>query len=268
MKTSFPSISRTAFLFLATAMLHPAAMVAQNAPAAPSTPEPGSAELLRPNKQPTPQYDPALPNVLIIGDSISIGYTPYVIKQLQGKANVIHAPGNNGASSSLVAGVKGWAAHFPEVKKWDVIHFNAGLHDLKRMKTENGASKPSNDPNDPPNTGLVKYKENMERVVASLKSTGAKLIFATTTPYPAGSKPARVPEDAAKYNEVALQVMKEQGIAIDDLSSAIAPGLAELQLPTNVHFKPAGSEFLATQVTQSILTALGKNTESAPPAKK
>ena len=248
-------------------MLHPPATIAQNTSATPSKPEPGSAELLKPDQQPAPPYDPALPNVLIIGDSISIGYTPYVIKQLSGKANVIHAPGNNGASSSLVAGVKGWAAHFPEVKKWDVIHFNAGLHDLKRMKTENGAGKPSNDPNDPPNVDLARYKENMERVVTSLKETGAKLIFATTTPFPAGSKPARVPGDAAKYNEAALQVMKEQGVTVDDLSAAIAPKLDKLQLPVNVHFKPAGSEFLATQVTQSILAALGKNAEAVPPAK-
>ena len=35
-----------------------------------------------------------LPNVLIIGDSISIGYTPFVKEALEGKANVVHNEGN------------------------------------------------------------------------------------------------------------------------------------------------------------------------------
>jgi len=64
--------------------------------------------------------------------------------------------------------------------------------------------------------------------------------------------PARVPEDAVKYNAVAVKIMNEQGVVIDDLYAAVLPRLAELQLPVNVHFKPEGSEFLGGQVAQSI----------------
>ena len=40
-----------------------------------------------------------LPKVLIIGDSISMGYTPPLTDMLRGKAEVIHNAGNAGPSS-------------------------------------------------------------------------------------------------------------------------------------------------------------------------
>ena len=81
-----------------------------------------------------------------------------------------------------------------------------GLHDLKRVKVA-GTSENSNDPNDPYQANLKTYGANMEEIVARLKQTDAKLIFATTTPFPAGVKPYRAPEDAEKYNEVAKKIM-------------------------------------------------------------
>ena len=68
-----------------------------------------------------------LPRVLIIGDSISLGYTPFVAQQLKGKANIIHAPGNNESTARGLEHLDAWLGP----KKWDVIHFNWGLHDLK-----------------------------------------------------------------------------------------------------------------------------------------
>ena len=40
--------------------------------------------------------DPTLPNVLIIGDSISLHYTPFVVAELAGRANVFHSGGKWG----------------------------------------------------------------------------------------------------------------------------------------------------------------------------
>ena len=66
----------------------------------------------------------------------------------------------------------------------------------------------------------------------------------------------RIADDAARYNAVALRVMKEQGVAIDDLHGFVVPRLAELQRPANVHFTDAGSAQLADAVVQSILPLL------------
>ncbi len=223
-----------------------------------NAPEAGSDELEVKKKEQPLKIDPKLPNVMIIGDSISLSYTPIVAELLKGKANVVHSKGNSNDTATGVACVKKWVTQVPGVEKWDVIHFNWGLHDLKRVKrNEKGiVVKFSDDPSDPPNNDIAKYEENMRKVVADLKATGAKLIFATTTPYPAGVKPARVPEDAVKYNEVALKIMKEENIEVDDLYTAILPKLAELQMPVNVHFKPEGSKFLAKLVAESIMKSL------------
>lgn len=219
-------------------------------------PEAGSAELSkkgRKAKAQKVQMDPSLPNVLIIGDSISIGYTPYVTKILSGKANVIHNQSNAQGTTFGREKLAEWLGN----TKWAVIHFNWGLHDLKHVKAA-GTSQNSNDPKDPYQADLPHYEENMKVLVRQLKATGAKLIFATTTPYPAGVNPSRKPEDAVKYNKVALNIMKENGIKINDLYSLALPRMGELQKPVNVHFTDKGSEELAKQVVESILKELGQ----------
>ncbi len=183
-----------------------------------------------------------LPRVLIIGDSISVGYTLPVRRLLAGAANVQRIPMNGGTSGNGVFQMEAWFGK----QKWDVIHFNFGLHDLKRMN--------DGDPQVP----LALYERYLRLFVARLKSTGAKLIFATTTPVPEGPvSPPRKPEDVAAYNSAALRVMKENGIAIDDLYAFAQPRLKEIQRPVNVHFTGAGSEALAKQVAASIRKALG-----------
>lgn len=214
-------------------------------------PEPGSVELQKRPRVSIPM-DPALPDVLIIGDSISLGYTPYVQQELKGVANVTHAPGNNSGTSLGVTKIDAWLKHD---RKWTLIHFNWGLHDLKRVK-EAGTAVNSDDPKDPQQADLPAYEKNLTALVEKLKATGAKLIFATTTPYPAGVSPYRDPADAGRYNEVALRIMQKNNIPVDDLHGVIQPKLEALQLPKNVHFKPEGSQFLAKQVADSIRAAL------------
>ena len=69
--------------------------------------------------------DPALPRVLLIGDSVSRGYTQAVRKALAGKANVHRAPENCGPTANGLRKIDIWLAD----GKWDVIHFNFGIHD-------------------------------------------------------------------------------------------------------------------------------------------
>ncbi len=185
---------------------------------------------------------PGLPRVLIIGDSISVGYTLPVRKLLASEANVQRIPMNGGTSGNGVFQMEAWLGK----QKWDVIHFNFGLHDLKRMSDGE------------PQVPLALYERYLRLFVARLKLTGAKLIFATTTPVPDGPvNPPRKPEDVAAYNAAALRVMNESGIAIDDLYAFALPRLKEIQRPVNVHFTDAGSEALARQVAASIRKALG-----------
>ncbi len=195
---------------------------------------------------PDPSYapiteQPGLPRVLLIGDSISVGYTLPVRKLLAGEANVLRIPANGGTSGNGVFNMDAWLGK----QKWDVIHFNFGLHDLKRMSDGE------------PQVPLPLYERYLRLLVARLKATGARLIWATTTPVPEGPvSPPRRSEDVVTYNQVALRVMKENGVAIDDLYAFALPRLKEIQRPVNVHFTEAGSELLAQQVAASIRQAL------------
>lgn len=191
-----------------------------------------------------------LPRVLLIGDSISIGYTLPTRELLKGVANVHRIPTNGASSDVGLAKLDEWLATGGAGKKWDVIHFNWGLHDLKHWKDG------KLDMSGPQVNAVDAYEKNLRAIVAKLKETGAKLIWANTTPVPEGSQ-GRVARDEVAYNAVAARVMKENRVAIDDLH-AIVIAKPELQRPQNVHFTDEGSQALAAQVAAEIRKALGK----------
>lgn len=197
------------------------------------------------------------PKVLLIGDSISIGYLPFVQELMEGKALVDRIPLNaNGkpencqGTTNGMANIDRWLGD----TKWDVIHFNFGLHDIKHVNPDTG--KNSNDPNDPQQASLKQYRKNLKEIVRKFKASGAKLIFASTTPYPEGTKPYRAAGDVAKYNRVARKIMKKNKIAINDLHAFVLPRMEALQRPVNVHFTADGSKQLAEQVVKSINNSL------------
>src|SRR6516225_10137135 len=128
---------------------------------------------------------PGLPRVLLVGDSISIGYTGPVQRNLAGKANVHRIPENGADTINGLKKIDSWLGD----SHWDVIHFNWGLHDLK-ITAEGGRQVP-----------LDAYEKNLVALVERLKSTGAQLVWATTTPVPNGKQnPPRNPSDLPEYN--------------------------------------------------------------------
>ncbi|MGJ8653410.1 MAG: alpha/beta hydrolase fold domain-containing protein [Opitutaceae bacterium] len=199
--------------------------------------------------------DPALPNVLILGDSISIGYTLQVRELLKDKANVYRPvkakgarPENCSGSDTGVVKLDNWLADI----EWSVIHFNWGLHDLKHVKVAGQHSK-SNDPSDPTLNTVEVYQENLSKIVDKLKATDANLVFATTTPVVPGTlNPLRQPNAPVRYNDAALKIMHANDIRVNDLYAFSLPNLKEWQLPKNVHFNKAGSKALAEKVASVI----------------
>ena len=195
--------------------------------------------------------NPSLPRVLLIGDSISIGYTVPVRQLLTKEANVHRPRTNCGPTTRGLDGIDAWLGD----KNWDVIHFNWGLHDLKFMgpNGENLADPKSTTSHQqvPP----AEYEKNLRKLVVRLKKTGATLIWCSTTPVPEGAK-GRVVGDSVAYNKIAAKVMKDEGVAIDDLYSFAKARAKEIQLPANVHFSKDGSAKLAEQVATSIRAAL------------
>lgn len=197
--------------------------------------------------------DPQLPRVLLIGDSISIGYTVPTRKLLRGKANVHRPLTNCGPTTKGLKEIDSWLGE----GKWDVIHFNWGLHDLKYMGPKGQNLAEPKDPTSKPQVPLDEYEANLDKLVQRLKKTGAKLIWRNTTPVPPGAK-GRVVGDAAKYNAAAARVMKKHNIPIQDLFTFSKQRMDKIMRKANVHFTPQGSEALAAEVARVIQESLAE----------
>lgn len=187
---------------------------------------------------------PGLPRVLLIGDSISIGYTREVRRRLAGRANLHRPPDNCGPTIFGLEQLDGWLGS----GRWDVIYFNFGLHDLKFMDSAGTYIVPG--PKDRPLATASEYAANLQQIVGRLQRTGARLVFANTTPVPGGTV-GRVAGSERAYNAAAEQVMRETGVTCDDLH-AFVTSRPHLQRPNNVHFTPEGCEALADQVAATI----------------
>ncbi len=207
-----------------------------------------------PKRSPNPAYaqvedTPGLPRVLILGDSISIGYTLAVRETLEGKANVHRPAANCGPTTVGLKSLDAWLGE----GRWDLIHFNHGLHDLKFVDDQGKNTSPDTGTRQVP---LDQYEANLETIVERLEETGATLIFATTTPVPAG-EPQRKQGDERAYNDAALKVMRDHDVKVDDLHAVIAPRFDAYAIrPGNVHFSPEGYVLLGKQVAVSIEDAL------------
>jgi len=195
----------------------------------------------------TVEFDRTLPNVLLIGDSISIGYTPMVREQLKGIANVYRIPENGGDTKKGLCKLESWLGR----GVWDVVHFNWGLHDLKY--TKEGKLDLSGNQVNP----IQQYETNLIQLVQRLKKTKAKLIWASTTPIPTGAE-GRHSGEELNYNAVAKGIMDQFKISLNDLHETIHPHLNEVQRPANVHFFPEGSRILGKRVAEIVAAHIEK----------
>ena len=237
--------------------------------------------------------DPKLPNVLIIGDSISIHYTSHVVAGLSGKANVFHSGGRWGCNAGSTGisvkmekqsgkrPIESWLAfrgnvHFCGKKpsgapkrrdydlstmglSWDVIVANWGLWDIIRPD-------PQADNDDRILTPLDKYKENLEILFDRMRGTGAELIWVSTTPVPPTNIRNRRDEDVVAYNAAAAANARRHGATICDLYSLVKPKITPAWRrhgdPNEVHFsRELGNPFLGKQVAEAVVAAL--NTRSS-----
>lgn len=188
---------------------------------------------------------PATPaRVLIIGDSISIGYFEPTKALLGEKADVYHNPGNAQHTAHGLAQLETWLGETP----WDMIHFNHGLHDLKYADERGKLVAVTEGKQQIP---IDEYARNLEALTLRLKQTGAALIFATTTPVPEGAH-GRVKGDEVRYNKVAQEIMTRHSVPVNDLYSFALARLDAIQQPNNVHFTEEGSQRLAEQVVKHI----------------
>ena len=199
--------------------------------------------------------DPDLPRVLIIGDSISIGYTLPLRAALKGVANVHRPPENCRHTWRGLEMIDEWLGpRASQSAKWDLIHFNWGLHDLKYVDAKGQRALP---PKGKQVSTLKEYETNLEKLVQRLEKTGARLIWRPTTPVPEGAD-GRYSADLPKFNKASRKVIDRHGIQVDDMNAFIAAKKIPHRLPDDVHFTPEASAQLAANSAAVIRRALGR----------
>jgi len=157
----------------------------------------------------------ALPRVLIIGDSVHRQSMGPLEKMFQGKAVIAHAqasPIHN--TTTMLEALETMLGE----SKWDVIYFNCGLGDLihrvpdlksfRVMPIHEGGVKATSPDN---------YEANLREIVKRLKATGAKLIWANTTPIRASTSNVFELGSEVTYNDLAAKVMAENEVPISDM---------------------------------------------------
>ena len=188
------------------------------------------------------------PRVLIIGDSISIGYTPPAAERLAGEAELIHNPGNGGDSDNVLANLDAWLTE----ANADVVHLNCGLHDIKLPRDSRGLQVP-----------LDRYRRNLAEIARRLTAGRALPVWATSTPvidapHNAVKEFDRHNADVDACNAAAGEIMLAAGIRINDLhAAAIAAGIETILAEDGVHMTAGGYAILARAVADCIRKALG-----------
>jgi hypothetical protein len=181
--------------------------------------------------------DPKLPNVLLVGDSITRNYYPEVQRQLANVANVyLFAASTSVGDPRLTHQLGEFSAM--EAVPFKVVHFNNGMHGWTYSEQEYKAAFPS-------------YLRALHKV-----TPGASFIWATITPVRADDKPGPTNARIEDRNSIAQSFMTAAGIPVDD-QHALMVHLTD-QHEDNVHFNTAGAAVQGQQVAESIRSALAK----------
>ena len=184
-------------------------------------------------------------NVLLLGDSIRMFYQKSVEEKLGSEYN-IYAPAENCRFASYVLNsLRFWLEDFPTP---DIIHWNTGLWDMAILYKEDGCF-----------TELEQYVKTMKKILRVLKTTGAKIIFATTTPMSdekvhlkGPMPPAGRNEDVIEYNKAILKALENEDIIINDLFSVMYPGRDRYISNDLIHPNEEGVDLLSSKVCDAI----------------
>jgi lysophospholipase L1-like esterase len=175
--------------------------------------------------------DPKLPNVLLLGDSITRNYFPEVQRQLRAAANVyLMATSASVGDPRLLRQLTDYSTAEPIA--FSVVHFNNGMHGWAYSETE--------------------YREAFSKLISALHSMapGAALVWATTTPVQKESEPGPTNARINARNNFAQSFIRADGIVVDDQHGLMAQH-SDLYLD-GVHYGDQGSILQGKQAAEAI----------------
>ena len=205
-------------------------------------------------------------NLLLLGDSIRMGYDSFVQEKLAGRMNVYYSEDNGRFAQYTLRTLENWKTQLslPEI---DVVHWNNGLWDALHLNANPGGSdgeaegetiSPENvpakfqfdkDPLTPPDM----YRYMIGRVLTRIRQLfpKAEIIFATTTPVieEQANWAYRSNAEIDAYNRIAREVLVPRGVRINELGRFAAENCQSLHRDW-VHYNDEGSSLLADEIIQ------------------
>ena len=181
-------------------------------------------------------------DLVLIGDSIRMGYQATVRERLA-SVDIWSPEANGGDSANVLAHLDEWvAAHSPQV-----VHLNCGLHDIKKPFDSGRAQ-----------VGLDEYRRHLREIFDCVLSTGARLVWASTTPvdedlHRRNKGFDRFTADVDAYNSVALDLATAEDVPVNDLHAVIeSADRTHLLREDGVHFSEEGSRLLGDAVAEFV----------------
>lgn len=180
--------------------------------------------------------------VVLLGDSIRSAYEGRVREKLSDVCEVWGPTENCAFAKWTLYALRFWKDKLNEA---DVIHWNNGLHDVVVFFKEDGTF-----------VSLDEYKDSIRKVARELLKTGAKVIFATTTPIGRNNEYQRSNIDIDMFNRAAVEILRPMGVIINDLNAVISEDMDKYLLEDHVHPTQEGVEVCATHIEEQIRSVL------------
>ena len=187
--------------------------------------------------------------VLLIGDSIRMGYCNYVKEALKDTAEVVYPGDNCRFAQYVLRHLESWRTELQLDESLEVVHWNAGLWDTLRNFDEDVLTPPE------------VYREFINRCCKKIKRffPNAKVIFATSTPvleHKFSKDSYRLNKDVREFNQIAIEECLKYGFEINDLY-AVAEKFPEEYYSDCTHLRTEnGTKFMTEAVCKSVLKAL------------
>lgn len=182
--------------------------------------------------------DLASDRVLLIGDSVSVGYTKAVIERLDGIARVDRLANSKGVNDPALYKEIGYVLG---EYSYRAIHFNNGLHGI-HLPDEVYASSLN---------GMVQMLQWYGR--------GAGLVWASSTPIAASDDPAALDAEknavVKRRNAQACRIMQSYDIPINDLYTLMLDR-PELRSSDQYHFNADGQTVQGEAVSRCLMDLL------------
>lgn len=187
--------------------------------------------------------------ILLLGDSIRLGYDNYVKESLKNVAEVYFPEENCGYGTNVLRKLHAWTDSLG-LYEADAVHFNVGHWDTVRIYGDDCITRPE------------VYRDNLERIIKRIKFLfpNAKIIFATSTPCIESGFIAdfemRYDTDIIKYNKIACEVMEKYGVIVNDLYKLLEDKPESYHSDQTHYYTPEATVLMGDKVADVLCDAL------------